>query len=197
VMHLNDQEVFKGSVSLMVADLREELDKHIQNIVSKGLIYNTGSGSGRLLLLTTDEQLKKSNSKLFREYFNYEKENEFTDSNGYKVIYATIKERTDVTSSFKSWNEYEPPSVPYQKLKENHELHKDKKAITSNSNSDVWDWFKTKTTIEQPEEIKIDKAVPLKIGELSNLIASGMINGELDLPNGNGRHVVAGGMKEL
>lgn len=88
------------------------------------------------------------------------------------------------------------PNIPYDRLKENHRLVQEETFEVSQSNGDAWDWFKEITEIKQVEHEVINKATPMKIGELSNLIASGMINGEMELHDGIGYHVVAGGMKE-
>lgn len=107
-----------------------------------------------------------------------------------------INSNPQFNSTMYNTNLMRPPSVPYERLKENHKLIQEENFEISHSNGDVWDWFKELTEIKQIEHTKINKATPMKTGELSNLIASGMINGEMKLNDNEGYHIVAGGMKE-
>lgn len=107
-----------------------------------------------------------------------------------------INSNPQFNSTMYNTNLMQPPSVPYERLKENHKLIQEENFEFSHSNGDVWDWFKELTEIKQIEHTKINKATPMKTGELSNLIASGMINGEMKLNDNEGYHIVAGGMKE-
>lgn len=94
-------------------------------------------------------------------------------------------------------NFMQPPSVPYDRLKENHRLLNEQEFEVSVTNGDSWTWVKEMTEIKDIENETIFKPTPIKTGELANYIASGMINGEMDLDGkGNGYHIVVGGTKK-
>lgn len=84
------------------------------------------------------------------------------------------------------------PVIPYEEMKRNHSvipLEKDNKSDLNNSN---WKWLRELTEVNDLSEMKIDKALPPKVGELSNIIASGMINGEIRI-NDKLSHIIVGG----
>lgn len=94
-------------------------------------------------------------------------------------------------------NSMRPPAVPYERLKENHKVLEMEDFEISVSNGDSWNWIKEMTEIRNMENEQILKPTPLKTGEVANIIASGMIDGEMNLDgSGAGFHVVAGGTKE-
>src|SRR5699024_10221517 len=90
---------------------------------------------------------------------------------------------------------FELAKVPYEEMKKNHKIVKEDMFHISESNNDNWEWIKEVTEIKDIANSKTMKPTPLKLGEIANLIASGMINGEMDI-NGQGNHIVAGGTKE-
>ena len=63
-------------------------------------------------------------------------------------------------------------------------------------NDSVWKWVKDITELKNLGEEKLTVPKPLKLGEIANILASGMINGEIDL-DGRGKHVVIGGTKSI
>lgn len=89
---------------------------------------------------------------------------------------------------------YELPSIPYQKIKKDHVIEKDEKYIISDVTNDNWKWLKENTEVKEVSNDTINKPTDLKVGEMANIIASGMINGEMS-NNGIGKHIVAGGTK--
>lgn len=85
------------------------------------------------------------------------------------------------------------PSLPYSEMKNNHQyITTLSKPIHSNTNNSNWKWLKELTQMKDFSEMTIDKALPPKVGELSNIIASGMINGEV-YKDGKLSHIVVGG----
>lgn len=152
-------------------------------------------------------QVNKEEYDRYKQYVVYatlrSKPLDIKSVNGALFLQQEISRFTDIINSDPQFNsamynttQLQPPQVPYTRLKENHELIKEGEIELSTTNGDSWNWFKDLTTTRQAEHVEINKATPLKIGELSNLIASGMINGEMQLSDSEGYHVVAGGMKE-
>lgn len=85
------------------------------------------------------------------------------------------------------------PDLPYLDMKANHEyVSNNYNVIHSDLNNSNWKWIKELTQLKDFSEITIDKALPPKVGELSNIIASGMINGEI-YKDGKLSHIVVGG----
>lgn len=113
-----------------------------------------------------------------------------------------VKEISDIVNSNPEFNvkmydfrSIDIPEVPYHEMKRNHEVVLESKYHNSNLNNDNWNWIKEMTEVKDMSQEIIKKPTELKIGELSNIIASGMINGDMEI-NGKGKHVVAGGMKQ-
>lgn len=114
-----------------------------------------------------------------------------------KTITEIINSNPEFNVKMFNANNMQPPTVSYKSLKENHKIVQDGGFELSITNGDSWKWLKEMTEIKDIEMQKINRPVPLKVGELANLIASGMINGEMDLDGkGTGYHVVAGGTKK-
>jgi hypothetical protein len=86
------------------------------------------------------------------------------------------------------------PSLPYREMRYNRSYTKKAKQLQSKLNNSNWNWIKEVTEIKDLSMEIIEKPTPLKIGEISNIIASGMINGEMSL-NGLGKHIVVGGTR--
>jgi hypothetical protein len=80
-------------------------------------------------------------------------------------------------------------------VKNNVKIIKDKEKYQSKPD-EVLKWIKDITELKDLSQEKITLPKPPKTGEIANIIASGMINGELDL-NGKGKHIVVGGVKDL
>lgn len=66
----------------------------------------------------------------------------------------------------------------------------------SNPEDMTWHWFKEQTTHKENKIENLRVALPLKTGEMSNLLASGMING-LIAKNTNRNHIVVGGVEQI
>lgn len=84
------------------------------------------------------------------------------------------------------------PSVPYREMKFNKRAAKKALELHSDLSNTSWKWIKELTETKDFTTEVIDKPTPLKLGETANIIASGMINGEMNLDN-KASHVVVGG----
>lgn len=112
----------------------------------------------------------------------------------------TLKEAIDEEPEFDLSNYrtsiYDIPPINYIELKNNFKyIIDDKKYISNNDN--VWKWIKGITELKDLSEQNIIMPKPPKTGEISLLIASGVINGKLSIPDGTGEHIVIGGTKKL
>lgn len=89
------------------------------------------------------------------------------------------------------------PTVNIEALKENYNKVKllNEENRKTNINDKLWCWVKEETEIKGENEININMPLQPKIGEVANIIASGMINSEIKSNKGN--HVVVGGVKKL
>lgn len=86
-------------------------------------------------------------------------------------------------------------SVPYKKLKDNFKyVNQSKKYLSKNDN--VLKWIKDLTMLKENNQQKLILPKEPKIGELSLIISSGYINGNLNL-DGKVNHVVIGGVKPM
>jgi len=126
--------------------------------------------------------------------------NNITDAMDYKNNYNDIKRIIESEPEFElsMYNTYRMmnyPYINYETLKENHQYVKVSNNYISNNDS-VWKWVKDITELKNLGEEKLTVPKPLKLGEIANILASGMINGEIDL-DGKGKHVVIGGTKNI
>lgn len=92
--------------------------------------------------------------------------------------------------------DFDIPEVSYNEMKRNHKIVQESNFNTSKLNNDNWNWIKEITEVKDLGSETSTKPVPIKTGELANLIASGMINGDMQLEDGAAQHIVAGGMKQ-
>ena len=61
----------------------------------------------------------------------------------------------------------------------------------------AWKWIKHDTEMISLADKIIEVPKKLKEGEIANIISSGKINGEISLKNGEGKHIVVGGVKQV
>lgn len=89
------------------------------------------------------------------------------------------------------------PTVNIEALKENYNKVKllNKEDRKTSIDDKMWSWAKEETEVKGENEINISMPLQPKIGEVANIIASGMINSEIKSDKGN--HVVVGGVKKL
>ncbi|PAV30271.1 hypothetical protein CIL05_07325 [Virgibacillus profundi] len=118
------------------------------------------------------------------------------------VLQQEVKEISDIVNSNPEFNvkmydmrRFYIPEVPYSEMKRNHKVVLEANYHNSNLNNDNWNWIKEMTEVKDMGESVIMKPTKIKSGELANIIASGMINGDMEI-NGKGKHIVAGGMKQ-
>ena len=126
--------------------------------------------------------------------------NNITDAMDYKNNYNDIKRIIESEPEFElsMYNTYRMmnyPYIDYETLKENHQYVEVSNSYISKNDS-VWKWVKDITELKNLGEEKLTVPKPLKLGEIANILASGMINGEIDL-DGKGKHVVIGGTKSI
>jgi len=174
-------------------DFLDSLDlicKHFD--VNKGCIYKTEK-----------EEYEKYKQYIFiaRIRKNAYDDNKIQDVADYHNQYNQIKEIIEKEPEFNlmmysnyRWMNY--PSVDYDTAKENFIYVENKEKYISKNNS-LWKWIKGNTELKDlsKEQIKLPKNP--KWGEISMLIASGMINGEIELKDGEGKHIVVGGTKTI
>jgi len=101
--------------------------------------------------------------------------------------------------NLRQYNTYQSmnyPYIDYDTAKENNKYIESPTSHISKNDS-MWKWVKGITELKDLGEEKLVVPKPLKLGEISNLLASGMINGEISSEDGTGRHVAIGGTKSI
>jgi len=101
--------------------------------------------------------------------------------------------------NLRQYNTYQSmnyPYIDYNTAKENNKYIESPTSHISKNDS-IWKWVKGITELKDLGGEKLVVPKPLKLGEISNLLASGMINGEISLEDGKGRHVAIGGTKSI
>lgn len=99
-------------------------------------------------------------------------------------------------SQYNTYQSMHYPYIDYDTAKENNKYTEAPETHISKNDS-VWKWIKGITELKDLGEEKLVVPKPLKLGEISNLLASGMINGEISLEDGTGKHVAIGGTKSI
>ena len=99
-------------------------------------------------------------------------------------------------SQYNTYQSMNYPYIDYDTAKENNKYTESPETHISKNDS-IWKWVKGITELKDLGEEKLVVPKPLKLGEISNLLASGMINGEISLEDGTGRHVAIGGTKSI
>ena len=99
-------------------------------------------------------------------------------------------------SQYNTYQSMNYPYIDYDTAKENNKYTEAPETHISKNDS-VWKWVKGITELKDLGEEKLVVPKPLKLGEISNLLASGKINGEISLEGGTGRHVAIGGTKSI
>lgn len=120
----------------------------------------------------------KQDSEKNKEYINKIKDEYFCPSYIGKKCYSTNK------------------NTDYEKSFENFKFIQDKNVRVSIMDK-AWKWLINDTKIIDLSEEEMFIPKPLKSGELANVIASGRINGEIELENGLAHHIAVGGVKQL
>ena len=99
-------------------------------------------------------------------------------------------------SQYNTYQSMNSPHIEYNTAKENNKYIESPTSHISKNDS-IWKWVKGITELKDLGEEKLVVPKPLKLGEISNLLASGMINGEISLEDGTGKHVAIGGTKSI
>jgi len=115
----------------------------------------------------------------------------------YNEIKAIIESEPEF--NLRQYNTYQSINYPYIDYDTAKENNKYIEAPTTHisKNDSIWKWAKGITELKDLGGEKLVVPKPLKLGEISNLLASGMINGEISLEDGTGRHVAIGGTKSI
>ena len=123
-----------------------------------------------------------------------------TDAMDYQKHYNDIKRIIESEPEFEL-NMYDTyrminyPYIDYETAKENNQYVQISENYIS-KNDNVWKWVKDITELKNLGEEKLTIPKPPKPGEIANILASGMVNGDIDL-DGKGKHVVIGGTKKV
>ena len=99
-------------------------------------------------------------------------------------------------SQYNTYQSMNYPYIDYNTAKENNKYIESPTSHISKNDS-IWKWVKGITELKDLGEEKLVVPKPLKLGEISNLLASGMINGEISLEDGTGKHVAISGTKSI
>ena len=137
-------------------------------------------------------------AKLKRNPYDFSKP---IDAMDFQKQYSEVKAIIESEPEFKlsQYNTYQSINYPYIDYDTAKENNKYIEAPTTHisKNDSIWKWVKGITELKDLGGEKLVVPKPLKLGEISNLLASGMINGEISLENGTGRHVAIGGTKSI
>lgn len=112
------------------------------------------------------------------EYINIIKDEEFNPSYIGKKCYCTNR------------------NIDYEKAFDNFKFIQSNKVNVSSMDK-TWKWVIDDTKIIDLSEEEMFIPKPLKSGELANVIASGRINGDVELEDGLAHHIAVGGVKQL
>jgi len=137
-------------------------------------------------------------AKLKRNPYDFSKS---IDALDFQKQYNDVKEiiLSEPEFNLRQYNTYQSmnyPYIDYDTAKENNKYIESPTTHISKNDS-IWKWVKGITELKDLGEEKLVVPKPLKLGEISNLLASGMINGEISLEDGTGRHVAIGGTKSI
>ena len=136
-------------------------------------------------------------ARLKNNPFNF---NNVTDAMDYQKHYNNIKRIIESEPEFEL-NMYDTyrmmnyPYIDYETAKENNQYVQISENYISKNDS-VWKWVKDITELKNLGEETLTIPKPPKPGEIANILASGMVNGDMDL-DGKGKHVVIGGTKKV
>jgi len=115
----------------------------------------------------------------------------------YNDVKAIIESEPEFNlKMYMTFSQMNYPYIDYDTLKENNK-YIESPEINISKNDSIWKWVKGITELKDLGEEKLVVPKPLKLGEISNLLASGKINGEISLKDGKGRHVAIGGTKSI
>jgi len=123
-----------------------------------------------------------------------------TDAMDYQKHYNDIKKIIESEPEFEL-NMYDTyrmmnyPYIDYETAKENNQYVQVSENYISKNDS-VWKWVRDITELKNLGEETLTIPKPPKPGEIANILASGMVNGDMDL-DGKGKHVVIGGTKKV
>lgn len=137
-------------------------------------------------------------AKLKRYPYDFSKSMDALDfQKQYNDVKAIIESEPEFKlSQYNTYQQINLPYIDYDTAKENNKYTESPETHISKNDS-IWKWVKGITELKDLGEEKLVVPKPLKLGEISNLLASGKINGEISLEGGKGRHVAIGGTKSI
>jgi hypothetical protein len=116
--------------------------------------------------------------------------------NQYSDVKRIIESEPEFTlRQYNTYQQMNLPYIDYDTAKENNKYIEAPETNISKNDS-IWKWVKDITELKDLGEEKLVVPKPLKLGEISNLLASGKINGEISL-NCIGKHIAIGGTKSV
>lgn len=113
----------------------------------------------------------------------------------FERLMKIVKTGADFNTSVYGMWATELPNVPFEEMVAIMEEETAPELIVSDLDNSNWEWIKGITTTQDTRVHKHTKPTPLKTGEVANIIASGMVNGEL-CAGEDGEHIVVGGTTE-
>ena len=97
----------------------------------------------------------------------------------YSEVKAIIESEPEFKlSQYNTYQSMNYPYIDYDTAKENNKYIESPTSYISKNDS-IWKWVKGITEVKDLGGEKLVVSKPLKLGEISNLLASGMINGEI------------------
>lgn len=197
------------SIVFLDIDDMKKID-YLQHIISNDYI-----GSNGKLILTISEDMIENVCREIAPYFLIK--NAFKSSNGILVFLdkrrsnlenselidehiSFILEKVNESGFFDIPNEYHIvilPYINYDSKMENLKVSLNSDLFKSDMSDSVWSEFFNETSCNTNKKEKLVLPKTPKEGELNLIIASGEINGEMQLADGSGKHIVVGGVESV
>lgn len=194
------------SVSLGLFRPKDNELEQLQALIDKNIM----APLGKLIIVIRKESVEDIKSLLTTHFKIFEVSKAFdddycfmiceklslptTNSNGLTIITNVLKKNKAL--SMKSFKRL-IPLVDLDARKYELDAISNQNKLISDPNDKVWDAFKSMVALGTKKQDKIITPKAPKQGELSLFIASGTINGELELASGEGKHIVLGGVEAL
>lgn len=196
IYHNQDSKNFKGGSIICVLRGDDILDCAKLLVQNFNIQYNN-------IYKTEDEEFQKYKQFILIGTLRREP---LDENNRYEAIYIQegidkIKEAINnqnefSLSSYRYINKLKLYSVPYKQMKENFKYVQQQNKYVSNKDN-AWNWIQDITKLNDLSMEKLVLPKEPKIGELSLIIASGAINGQLDLDDDKAKHIAIGGVKPM
>lgn len=211
-----------NSISLLLynppSDYVGNTEQHLKTIVGRDWIgrANVTGGNGKLIMVVDKDELIESMPTLI-QHFEIDNNMVYKGECGRIIVVATKRsEAMELDSLFshqvkqatvlaEQGNCYSPsmqqsffsvgmPHIEFAEMKSQLQEVHDQEFVNSDKNNKNWNWLQDETKIESSEHKQFNKPCDVKVGELANIIASGMVDGTIRSSE-YGEHIVAGGVK--